>query len=398
MNSIKDKKVLVWGLGKTGLALKSLLEKLGAKVLTIGTEPHCDFQDANLIESDFELIFKSPGVPWSAFGTHFAPEMDLEYKGIPITCDVEFVGSMVDVPIIAVTGSNGKSSVCKMIADFLGQMGKKVFLGANFGTPCSDMVLSEDTYEIAVWELSSFQLEMLQDFRAQIGILTNLSQTHMERYQKVEDYYYIKRTLAKRSDTFFEFEQKDFSVFQKNFDFSKSLLVGIHNQYNFYFCYKACQKFGMKVESEFQEFINTFKGLEHRIEYVGAFGDTSFYNDSKSTNLHSTLKALSAFDEKKVTLIIGGKLRESDLSSFSEITEYGCVQKIIVIGEARKKLLEVLNKEYVFAFETLDLFFQNATFTSDVVLFSPGFPSFDQYQNYQARGKHFKELVYDEIN
>ncbi len=388
-SELPKEKVLIWGMGVSGQSMLELLKSQGIEAITLDKQSGYDFTEETIPYKDIEIsaVIKSPGVPW----THPAWDYFNE-AGIPVMGDIEWVWRYSNVPALAVTGSNGKSTTVNMISHAFNIFKVPHFLGGNVGTPYAKILLDKKykNAEYAVLELSSFQLETVLDFKPEVSAILNIAQTHMERYKKQEDYVAAKNNIYKNEPDFhFEFEDDDYREFVSNYNFQNMKVLGDHNKKNFYFCYKILE--AIHYEDDFQKVIDTYTGIPHRIEYCGERKGVRIYNDSKSTNLESTLTAVKSF-EKNVVLIIGGKLRDPDVSAYAELAKYSQVKSVWIFGESGYFLKDYFSAAH--KFDTLDEVLSNiVTKPGDNVLFSPGFPSYDQFNNFEHRGEYFKKLL-----
>jgi UDP-N-acetylmuramoylalanine--D-glutamate ligase len=411
-------KYAVYGVGVSGMSAIKFLKKLGhtAQVVNSG-EPNtwsnlqeileyvplenCHSQ-LNAVEllGEMDTIILSPGISLKNPTLIKARE-----NRVQIINEVELAVSQIEVPIVAVTGTNGKTTTCMMVHEALQRAGFKVFLGGNIGTPVCDFVLSGEHYDYAVLELSSFQLETIKNFRSVVSIITNVSPSHMERYDNFNEYYQAKLRIIEnnRSQDLILVDQKLSSDIVKKYevihpldgyDFTHTKLLGEHNKKNFYCAKRVLDYFEVSNKDEvMQELINEFNPVEHRLEFIGQKEGRDFYNDSKSTNFTSTSVALNSFKDKKVCLILGGQLREEKTQALAALAKYkNSIIKILTFGEASEKLVEELKDDFdIIAYANLDDLFNHID-CGEVVLFSPAFPSFDQYKKFSQRGEHFKTL------
>ena len=403
-------KIVVYGLGVSALAALSSLKDKAKSVSVVNAGPIENWQNTALsISCDFSLyseedsskpfleadyIILSPGIP-----------RDIKYldkahrAGVKIISEVEYAFMNSDVPVIAVTGSNGKTTTSTMIADSLKAFGKNVFLGGNIGHAYSEII--GQSFDFAVIELSSFQLESIFTLKPIISVITNITPNHMERYQSFEDYKEAKKNIFKNQDrgsvviTGVDLDT-DLNQIQitplKGFSFKHSKLVGEHNKLNFFCANEVCKQLCPNYSADkFQAFINDFRAPKYRLEFKGEFDGVEFYNDSKSTNIESTLKAVDAFPKAKdLTLIIGGKLRQDNVDEF-KVLESKNISQIIAFGESALNLSKVLD---VTRFDTLhDVFKSFEKKSNKIILFSPGFPSFDQFKSFEHRGDEFNSLL-----
>lgn len=400
-------KTVVYGLGISAISVLKKIKDFSEDVYVVN-KGHVDQwnQEVFDISSEFKCLSEeesfdalaqcdrvilSPGIPKEIkWLNHIDPSK--------IISEIEFAYLNSDVPVIAITGSNGKTTTTTMIYEALKLYGKEVFIGGNIGVPYSDII--GNNYDYAVVEVSSFQLESIQSFKPIISIITNLTPNHMERYNSFEEYKLAKYNVYKNQDSGLHLAQTNtfnnpnvnFKKIGKiaSFSFDKSKLMGEHNLYNFFcvneVCKFLCSNYNVKI---FQTFIDTFKSPEFRLEFIKQVNNFKFYNDSKSTNIESTLKAVESFDED-IILILGGKLRSKNVDEFKALNNYK-FKRIFVYGEARELLVSELDVEVCEDLQSV--FTKLNALESGNVIFSPGFPSFDLYKNFEQRGIHFNELV-----
>jgi len=329
-------------------------------------------------------------------------------QGIEVICEVELAYRSVDLPIVAVTGTNGKTSTVTMMKLALEKAGKKVFLGGNIGTPFCDLLVSDKNYDVVVLELSSFQLESLKECRAQVAIILNITESHMERYHCFKDYEDAKLNIVMNQaagDLFIcptrylgtqTKGKKSPVVSYDQADFTNSKLIGKHHKENLRVVDKTLEFFNVSGRSEIiQEIVNDFGGVKFRLQLERKTEHLTFINDGKSTNLDATLSAVKTFESDKVILILGGKLRSDNVDFLDELKEQN-ISQILAFGESAQLISKQLSSSIkVNKFKNLDSVFDfiKENITSGIVLFSPAFPSFDLYTNYVQRGEHFKTLV-----
>lgn len=407
--------IAIWGMGVSGVSALKALSKSNHFIYCINSGiPNswknfasiCEFIDeknflaegSEVLKYEFDQIILSPGIDRkSNLVAHFIE------NGVEVISEIELAFRQVKLPIVAITGTNGKTTTTTMISDCLKLSGLKVFTGGNIGIPFCDILDNDKTYDVAVLELSSFQLESLKNFKADIAIILNLSESHMERYQKVEDYVGAKLNIFNNQTT------TDLAIAPKEFlpdggvvltkikgiDLLNTKLVGEHHLDNLFCVQKVLEFFNVKNSIEIiEQFLENFGGVEYRLQNVGMKKDMTFYNDAKSTNPYSTISACEAMGEKDYSLIMGGKLR-------SEVLEIGSVLKnikpkiILCFGDAAELLVNQLGQNHnVVKFENLESVFNYIwkERPASNIMFSPGFPSFDQYENYLARGRDFNRL------
>lgn len=426
-------------MGKSGQAAVALAKKLRQDIYAVNRGKPEDWYHAENLdklleicscysEEDFAQHFHkmdeiviSPGIPV----THPSLVKAVE-KGVPILSEIEYAWRVCkDVPVIAITGSNGKTTTTTMIAEALKKAGKKVFCGGNIGIPFCDLPLSGEKPDFAVIEVSSFQLETIHDFHPVIGLILNIVPNHGERYDSVNDYAIAKFRMLKNmtaqdylilgtENAYLDYVKDCVipkAMFTKGklppefkFDFSKAKVKGEHNESNFYAAWKVLERLKIPdLQKLFQEFINEFPGVAHRLEFVLTKNDLSIYNDAKSTNLTATETAIKAFrkDPSPLHLIVGGKLRnESDKMLPGLLPYKDEIDTIFTIGDVTERVFEEL-KEHFLVVKAKDLktVFELAKKGSlkGNLVFSPGFPSFDQFKNYVDRGEKFKQWARETI-
>ena len=454
MMNLKDKKTLVVGLGRTGLAAAAFLHQQGARVLVsdtasekelgqkvdtlqqlgvrmeIGSHRAASFQKA-------DLIVISPGVSHT-----IEPIVKARDQGIPVIGEVELASRFITEPIIAVTGTNGKTTTTELLGRMLKDSGLKVFVGGNIGNPLIEYVAKHKPAQIVVAEISSFQLDTIATFRPRVSVLLNITADHLDRYPNFEAYVDSKFNIFKnqqvedvailnaadptiRSKTKHIKSQRLFfpSVAaneqgavlngrriilnlkklkkigneiqnQEHLDISKMHLHGQHNFENAAAASLAALAAGATLEG-IQNTLNHFKGLAHRLEHVATINAVQYFNDSKATNVDGVARALECFS-KPVLLIMGGRDKGSDFKALK-----GLVRKhakaLIVMGEAADPIQSALGpfiptKVAASMEEAVSTAYQNAD-PDDAVLLSPGCASFDWYGSYAARGDDFRTAV-----
>jgi UDP-N-acetylmuramoylalanine--D-glutamate ligase len=430
MNKIN--KVAIFGMGKSGKSALKLAKKYRQDFYAVNKgDPRTWWQEEDLkdicgicacsSEEDFAPHFEkmdeiviSPGIPT----THPVLKNAVQ-KGVPIISEIEYAYRYAkDIPVIAITGTNGKTTTTTMIAQALTLFGKKVFCGGNIGTPFCELPVSDEKVDFSVIEVSSFQLETTKEFHPCIGLILNIFPNHSERYDQVIDYARAKFRLLNNMTAqdhiilgtenpyLNEIEThpvtKSFFTkgalpedFRKQFDFSKSKVKGEHNEANFYATFEVLRLLGFKNLNElFQKFIDTFPGVAHRLEFVFESEGLSIYNDAKSTNSLATTTAIRAFKDVPgpLYLILGGKLRNESDKFLPDLLPYkDVVKKIFTIGEVTERLYHELGDHFdVEKAWDLKTVFEKVRGLKGNLVFSPGFPSFDQFKNYVDRGEKFK--------
>lgn len=442
-NNYKDKKVLVIGLARSGMAAIKVLDKLGAKISlsevkvpTLQEKKILDDlnveilnQDMSVFEKDFDLVIKNPGV--SPTGPIVKR---LNERHIPIITEIE-LAYQVSKPqhYIAITGTNGKTTTTTLVYEILKQAFKdKALVGGNIGTPLCELVLEHNLMENEGYyislEISNHQLVDIDRFRPEISTIINLTPDHLETMGSLENYYKSKTEVyrnMKDDDIFIfnaddnnieEYSKKypinckiqDFSLESKNtyahlddgyivinnekvLPLESIKLVGKHNIQNVIISVMACKALNISNE-DINIAVSNFNGVEHRIEFVREINGVKYYNDSKGTNTDATITAIKAFDDN-IILLVGGY--EKGLS-MDEMKKYmNPVKQVIGYGVAGKRIASDLVDNPIIVTtldEAVNKAFELAK-SGDTVLLSPTTSSYDQYKNYEERGKHFKSLV-----
>lgn len=432
MNKIN--KVAIFGMGKSGKAAVELAKKnkqdlyavnkgavdswFYAEKLERVLEPCSCYSEEDFAQHFHKMdeIVISPGIPTS----HPALKQAVA-KGVPILSEIEYAyRETKDIPVIAITGTNGKTTTTTMIAEALKLAGKKVFCGGNIGTPYCELPLSGEKVDFAVIEVSSFQLETIHEFHPHIGLFLNLFPNHSERYDDPRDYALAKFRLLKNMTSqdhmIFGLENpyldvvKDHPVqkhffqkgdlpadFKKKFSFAEAKVRGEHNEANFFAAYKVLELLNIPgLDKLFQEFINHFPGVAHRLEYVMNYQGLKVYNDAKSTNTLATTTAIKAFADstEPLYLILGGKLRNEADKVLPDLLGFkNSITRIFTIGDVTQRLFQELSQDFqVTPAGDLKHVFERVKQEKlqGNLVFSPAFPSFDQFKNYVDRGEKFK--------
>ncbi len=442
---LKNKEVLVVGFGRTGEALvefllsrnarvkvseikkKEEMERKAKKWLSENVEfEFGEHKEETFLKSD--LIVLSPGVPP-------IPQIEKAKKmGIKVISEIELAFQYLKGKIIGVTGSNGKSTTTTLIHQILKTAGLKTYLAGNIGFPLISYVSLSSENDIFVVELSSFQLKYIEKFRPDIAIFLNITPDHLDWHPDFNDYYECKKNifLSQTSEDFAILNADDPKIWilrneisaevypfsrKKKFergayieneyifvstdngkmelDTKKILLRGPHNQENIMASALAVSLLGISGEIV-KKVLSNFKGLEHRLEKVTTINGVEFYNDSKATNVDATLKSLQSFN-KNIILILGGRDKHGDFTKLrGEIKKR--VKKLIIIGEAREKIRMALegsaHLQYAGSLEEAVRISFNCAEKGDIVLLAPACASFDMFDNFEHRGKVFKEEVF----
>jgi len=415
------KKVVIVGLAKSGVAAARLLAERGDTVFITeikddpGTRSVLDLLiKDNVVGKDnietgshsqgfierSDMMVVSPGVAMDSPPVKFARD-----KNIPVISELELAYSMCQVPVIAVTGTNGKTTVTTLIGQMLKRQGLDAIICGNIGNPFSGEIRRIKKGSIVVAEASSFQLEGIETFKPWISVILNISENHLDRHRDLEEYVSLKaRIFANQDagDTIF-LNDKDRIV--------KSLVPRIKARIEFFNEYKGLSKkynirnenflAAMSVaslagvdEKVMIEVLSGFKGIEHRLEHVARVNGIDFINDSKATTVSSVEWALKSLDGR-ITLIMGGKYKGGDFSRLEgPINEK--VNRVIAIGEASPRIKKDLSRlKNVFEEKDMESAVKNAFSNArqgEKILLSPGCSSFDMFENYEERGRVFKEL------
>ena len=394
------------------------LESLGVRVI-ITDEPE------TLLDKSYDYVIKNPGITYEhplvvkalKLGIKVINEMELAYELMP-----------KDITIIGITGSNGKTTTTTLIYEFLKAMNLPVYIGGNIGYPLCSLIDEIKSGDILVLEISGHQLHDMHQFKTHISVMTNLSPVHLDFF-KTYDYYKEMKTRIFQNHTKSDLailnagnsdvmEATD-NIKSKKITFSSLVpadaylkndmiyyrdeeiistndirVQGKHNYENIMCAIIASKEFGITNEI-IKEVLSSFTGVEHRIEYVRKLNEREFYNDSKSTNVESTIVALKAFT-KPMILLLGGLDRGH---SFDSLTPYLTnVQHIVSLGATANRIKEYadsINKDCVVVktIEEAVKVAYNISDSGDIILLSPACASWDQYKNFEVRGSDFKKWV-----
>ncbi len=454
VSELKDKKILVVGLGRTGVALTKFLVAHGVVVTVTDhkskPELSVSLEQLEGVDVKYELgghspktmlsqdlVILSPGVPATLKIFDYA-----RTNGIKVTGEFEFSASFIKEPIIAITGTNGKTSTATLIHAMLRESGVRSWVGGNTATPLVEYLSVTEKAAVVIAEVSCFMLELCEKFTPTNIVFTNLAESHLDRYRTMEDYINAKRRIFKNTNQsttsilnaddsavvelardpavqrgrIFYFSRKpslepqimnigggvnigdDLRVRTgpevELFNVKGMRLRGRHSIENVMGAILAAREHGGKHDA-IQKVVTHFKGIPHRIEYVRKVGGVQFYNDSKATNVHAVLRALDSFDEN-VILIAGGKDTNLSFEALRGPIRRK-VKTLILIGEAKERINRDLG-DFTETFligtfeEAVHVAFQKSRI-GDIVLLSPGCSSFDMFDSYEERGNYFKEIV-----
>jgi UDP-N-acetylmuramoylalanine--D-glutamate ligase len=450
MMELKGKKVLVVGLGKSGLAAALFLRHRGAQVTV------SDIRSAEALAKDIpalldeginvetgghglltfrrqDLIVVSPGVPLNT------PELaQVRTFGLPIIGELELAARFLKGKTLAITGSNGKTTTTALLGEILEGAGFPTLVGGNIGVPVVGLIEESTDETWSVLEVSSFQLESTQQFHPAIAVILNITPDHLDRHGTFENYALAKERIfasqneqdsvvlnadnaraaaaASRSAArvyWFSIEHpveqgawveggqvvyrsSNAAPIETVLPLTGIPLKGEHNVENVLAAVCAARLAGVQVET-IRGAIESFHAVEHRLEYVATINGVEFYNDSKATNVDATAKAVASFSSG-IHLILGGKDKNSDYTLLAPLLR-ARVRAVYTIGSAAAKIESHLRGVVpIHSCETLDKAVSTAAAAArpgEVVLLAPACSSFDQFESYEHRGRVFKELVHE---
>ncbi|PKN17571.1 MAG: UDP-N-acetylmuramoyl-L-alanine--D-glutamate ligase [Deltaproteobacteria bacterium HGW-Deltaproteobacteria-6] len=442
---LSEKKIAVIGMGKTGIAVAGFLGGRQATVVAVDEKPQGQWgeafeqlasepwltvgsYDASALDG-VDLVVPSPGIP---------PYHDIltaaQKKKIPIVSEIELAYRFIKTPIIAVTGTNGKTTTTTLLGKILAHAGKKVFVGGNIGNPLIEYAGTPQSDDFIVAEISSFQLQWTGTFRPHAAILLNITCDHVNYHGSFEAYRRVKAGIfehqkgndlailnaddeaqqglassihaqviafsSKRKLDAGIFLQDDFIIDRRpdgsceRYPLGMIALPGLHNAENVMAAVAAARFCGCSQQSII-EAVSGFHGLPHRIEFAGEKHAVKYYDDSKGTNVDAVVRALQTFDTP-VILLLGGRDKDGNFEALQPLLQ-SKTRQVILFGEARDLISPQLGKQVPISKEpTLEAAVQRARRDArpgDIVLLSPGCASFDEFANYKERGKFFKEMV-----
>jgi UDP-N-acetylmuramoylalanine--D-glutamate ligase len=378
-------KALVYGLARSGRSATERLLERGDEVVqvdrSLGNE-----QDESLLD-DVEVVVKSPGVPREALLVSEARR-----RGIPVWSEVELGYRLLSgARLVGVTGTNGKTTTTELLGAIFRAAGRDVAVAGNVGTPLTSI----RDVEWVVCELSSFQLEDVHELACDVAVLLNLEPDHLDRHGSFEAYREAKlrifeRARAKVVPRGLELEGIEFAADDELP--AEPLIRGRHNRENAAAATAAARAAGIGDE-HIAEALRTFPGVPHRLELVGERDGVRYVNDSKATNVAAARRALAAYADEPVHLILGGSLKGEDFAPLAAAIGPN-VRSVHLIGEAAEQLARVILDGY--RDETLEHAVAHAVELAepgDVVLLSPACASYDQFSDFEQRGEAFRRLV-----
>ncbi|NDD91484.1 UDP-N-acetylmuramoyl-L-alanine--D-glutamate ligase [bacterium] len=457
MSKYKGKRVLVVGFGKSGVSVAQFMAKQGAKVTVTDMKQKTELADSLAACADLkieyelgrhtgktftsaELIVLSPGVP-----LNIKVLDEARAANVPITNEIEISAAGIEVPLIAVTGTNGKTTTTSLIGEMFKADKKPVFVGGNIGKPLLDFHLESQPASAVVAELSSFQLELAEKLTPAVAVFTNIEADHLDRYPTMDSYIAAKKRLLQLCDrnSFVVLNHDNPTVaqlaseskgrlmwftkknpmqiggeFAENFcgcyydagqrrvvakitgkdeiyDVSQFRLFGEHNKENLMAAICAARAQGISPAA-IQSVIQNFRGVPHRLEFVRKKDGVYFINDSKGTNVMSLQRSLMAFPKNPIILIAGGKDKNMEFSPLADLVRERC-KLLILLGEAKEKINRALGDHadtfLVGTFEEAVLLAYQKSRSGDIILLSPGCASYDMFRNFEERGDYFRKLV-----
>jgi UDP-N-acetylmuramoylalanine--D-glutamate ligase len=443
---LRQQHIVVVGLGVTGYATAKFLARRGASVVVSDAadadqltplisdlrrlEVRLEFgphQVDTLCKAD--LIVVSPGVPHNIL-----PLVTARDQGIPVMGEIELASRFITAPIVAITGTNGKTTTAALVAEMLKQSGTDVFLGGNIGQPLIGYADEPQRAAVVVAEVSSFQLDTIDTFRPRVGVCLNVSEDHLDRYTDFEAYAASKArlfenqrehdiailngadrhmralhgTLAART-IFFNgrrkaepgatihsdrIEIRGRALPETTLHLNRWRLAGQHNRENAAAACLAALAIGGTPDG-IQAGLDVFEGFPHRMEYIATIDQVQYYNDSKATNVDAVVRALGHFDHG-VILILGGRNKGNDLSQLKP--HIGLKTKLLIaMGEARQEIIDQLagtaHVAEAASMAAAVAAARDAAQAGDTVLLAPACASFDMYKNYAERGEAFRQAV-----
>jgi UDP-N-acetylmuramoylalanine--D-glutamate ligase len=457
MSKYKGKKVLIVGFGLSGVAVAKYMTKQGAKVTVTDLKQKSELMDSinacadlkleyelgkhnNKTFHTVDLIVVSPGVP-----LNIKPLEEAREKLIPITCEVDLAAAALKEPLIAITGTNGKTTTTTLVGEMFKADQKPAFVGGNIGNPLLNHVVGGEKADAVVAELSSFQLELAEKVVPAVAVFTNLEEDHLDRYADMMAYTMAKKRLLKACDknsfVVLNYDDPNISRFAEEatgkliwftkrdpmtiggqfaedfcgayykastkqivakitgkeevYDLSQFRLMGEHNRENLMAAICAARQMGVSPQA-IQSVINSFRGVAHRLEFVRKKDGVWFFNDSKGTNVMSVKRSLMSFNNNPVILIAGGKDKGGEFSPLVDLVKKKC-KILILLGEAKEKINRSIGDFaetfLVGTFEEAVLLAYQKSRSGDIILLSPGCSSYDMFRNYEERGDYFKKLV-----
>lgn len=438
MKTLKDKKRLILGLGQTGLSVARFLHKAGQEFHVMDTRDQAPGLDElnqfapnaymlwnSEVFTEFDEIVVSPGIAIAQ------PEIQAAAQsGVTIIGDIELFAQVNQTSVIAITGSNGKSTVTDLVTELINASGKKAIAAGNFGVPALDVV--DQNYDFIVLELSSFQLETTYTLKSEVATILNICEDHLDRYDSYQDYINTKQRIYKNTKTkvvnadddltwTLDDKQVQYGIANDENDLNWSLdienkqiknrdkailnlsdvqLQGLHNGLNITASFALIEAAGIDISESVLNTAKKYSGLEHRCQLVCKNDALTFINDSKATNVGATVAALNSFEPlyENIILIAGGDAKGADLSSLKAVLQ-AVVRAVVTFGQDAKAIaLLCPGKSYLVenmaqAVVKAKQLTEQEKYSHSLILLSPACASLDMYKNYQARGDEFSKFA-----
>ena len=439
---LKNKNITVVGAGRTGIETSNFLVSRQASVTLVDIKSRIELEkNIHLLLPNVRTLFECSEIPISSDLIVLSPGVDIHAsflegarkRGVQIISEIELASRFTKTPIIAVTGTNGKSTVTTLIGDILRQAGKKVAVGGNLGTPFIAL-LEQEPVDYFILEISTFQLEGIKTFRPDIAIILNITPDHLDRHKTVEEYVNLKGRISafQNEEDILVLNKDDESVMKQGerckakkvfFSLLDKVAEGAYLKNGSIFTYfdekeqnilsvgklQTAMQFQTEnllsaivvatlvnaTKSDITNVAMRFKGLDHRVEWVRTVHGIDFVNDSKGTNVGALHKSLKIFS-RPIVLIAGGKDKGGDFRVLKELFKEK-VKHLVLIGETKNKFREILNGSFSYEdAESMEDAVGRAmkkSIAGDIVLLSPGCSSFDMFESFVERGNQFKEIV-----
>lgn len=444
LEELQNRRVLIVGLGKTGLSCARFLAARGIEIAVTDTRLHppgldeleAEWPDVAVFVGGFDaeaferadMLLVSPGVslrePLIA---------EARAKGSEVLGDIELFARIVEAPVIAITGSNGKSTVTSLVGEMAASAGRQVAVGGNIGTPALDLI--DEQNDLYVLELSSFQLETTNSLNACASTILNISEDHMDRYSSLTDYTAAKAKIfhgsgtlvinkddprvtatldmisSGRSVVYFGLNEPasehEFGIcYQANEPWlclgkenllavSELRIKGLHNQSNALAALALGYAAGLSIPAMLNA-LRAYTGLPHRCQWLGEYNQVNWFNDSKATNVGATLAAIEGIEANQIVLIAGGQGKGQDFTPLAAVLS-DKVRKVILIGEDAKIIAQSIDRhvDVLYANDMAEAvaYAAEQAEAGDAVLLSPACASFDMFSGYEQRGEVFTGLV-----
>ena len=439
---LKNKNITVVGAGRTGIETSNFLVSRQASVTLVDIKSRIELEkNIHSLLPKVRTLFECSEIPISSDLIVLSPGVDIHAsflegarkRGVQIISEIELASRFTKTPIIAVTGTNGKSTVTTLIGDILRQAGKKVAVGGNLGTPFIAL-LEQEPIDYFILEISTFQLEGIKTFRPDIAIILNITPDHLDRHKTVEEYVNLKGRISafQNEEDILVLNKDDENVMKQGerckakkvfFSLLDKVAEGAYLKNGSIFTYfdekeqnilsvgklQTAMQFQTEnllsaivvatlvnaTKSDIANVAMRFKGLDHRVEWVRTVHGIDFVNDSKGTNVGALHKSLKIFS-RPIVLIAGGKDKGGDFRVLKELFKEK-VKHLVLIGETKNKFREILNGSFSYEdAESMEDAVGRAmkkSIAGDIVLLSPGCSSFDMFESFVERGNQFKEIV-----